>query len=161
MPWASHPPLYLAALSKAVGRHCKQNAPLVLLIHYPSGGSMALPLPLSSRTFYHSAFPAWADSPREEHVAVPGDQTLSPRNWKPARSPAVTGIESHPQWPLEIPNSLPGVLCGFPLPWSLATRRFLWFSEWCQHPSTRSGVLFVSVRIVVAATNRRPLSDIV
>lgn len=59
---------------------------------------------------------------------------------------------------------LPGLLCGFPLPWSLTfpeAWRFLWFSEWCQHPSPRSGVLFITVRIVAAATNRRPLSDIV
>lgn len=80
MPWASHPRLHLASLSEAVGRHCKQNTPLALLIHQPSGGSVTLTLPLSSRTFYHSAFPAWADSPREEHLAVPGwSNCLSPK----------------------------------------------------------------------------------
>jgi len=93
MPWASHPALYLAALSRVVGRCCKQNAPLVLLIHYPSGGSVTLPLPLSSRTFYHSAFPAWADSPREEHLAVLGWSNSLSQKLKASLQPS-----SHWNW---------------------------------------------------------------
>lgn len=75
------------------GRHCKQNAPLVLSIHYPSGGSVTLPLPLSFRTFYHSAFPAWADSPREEHLAVPGWSNSLSQKLKASLQPS-----SHWNW---------------------------------------------------------------